>query len=126
MYLIDDDFILIIDLKNEGWFYKKVFEARGWVGFSCGSCIFIKDVNNIRWGRTIKHEVKHCHQQYMWGVFFPLIYIIDSFIIWFFIKEQHSYYDNCFEIQARKHADQDINIPRNQWSNGLNDRWSWW
>ncbi len=120
------DLTIIWDLRNDGWFYRKAFEDRGWVGFSCGGNIFVKDYDLERWRRTILHETKHCYQQYAWGIFFPLLYILDSVIIWFFIKEQHSYYDNGFEKQAREYAGQLVEVPKSQWASGPRDRWAWW
>lgn len=125
-YFWNTDLVLIIDLKNEGWFHKKFFEKRDWIGFSCGSCVFVKDVDNDRWDRTIRHEIRHCYQQYFLGILFPFAYIINSVVVWLFIKEKHSYYDNWFEIDARRYAGQSIYIPKSQWHDGPNDRWSWW
>jgi hypothetical protein len=123
---VQEDWTFVWDLKNWGWFQKKSMEGRGWAGFSIGNNVFIKDVVGKRWSRTLAHEVAHCHQWYTLGLLFPLVYILESVRLYVFEKELHSYYDNRFEMEARKCAGQPVKIPRSQWKDGPTDRWAWW
>lgn len=80
-----------------------------------------------RLSRLRKHELEHVHQQFRWGVFFYPAYLIASVWIWLFGgKDTHSYYDNPFEVAARKAALQQIRIGPEQWRDGPDDRWTWW
>jgi hypothetical protein len=125
-FKVQGDWTFIWDLRNSGWFQKKTMEGRGWSGFSVGNNIVIKDVDENRWTRTLIHENTHCHQWYALGILFPLVYILESFRVYFLEEDLHSYYDNRFEIEARKCAGQPVKIPRTQWKDGPNDRWAWW
>jgi len=120
------DFTFLWDLTNEGWFCRKAFSDRGWGGWSCGNNIVVIDSDTERWERTVKHENRHCQQQYACGLFFYPIYIINSIWIWLFQRSKHSYYDNWFERGARSYAGQKVEIPKEQWSQGMTDRWAWW
>lgn len=120
------DFTIIWDLTNSGWFWHKLFLRRGWVGFSLGCHIFVKDFNKFRENRTLLHETRHCYQQYVLGVFFYPVYIAHSVWIWVFQRDKHSYYANFLEIDARRAAGQRIRIPPFHWRNGVNDRWFFW
>lgn len=123
---VQENWTFIWDLTNWGWFFKKAMDARGWVGFSIGNNIFVKDVDGVRWKRTLDHETAHCYQWFSLGLLFPLVYILESVRVYFLEKKLHSYYDNCFEIEARKCAGQPVEIPRTQWKDGPTDRWAWW
>ncbi len=122
---IQSDFTFLINLKNGGWFCKRSMTEKGWLGFAIGNCIFVVDTEGDEWGRTILHENTHCRQAYVLGVLFYPFYILESVRIWLFVKEEHSYYDNEFEIQARKAAGQSVKIPKSMWADP-NDRWIWW
>ncbi len=126
------DFTVVFDLKNDGWFHRKKFEERGWIGYSCGCNIFIKDIDDrnlrgaIRKPRTLNHEKRHCYQQYVLGVFLLIAYVVNSVFIWLFLKNKHSYYDNWFERDARKYAGQPVEIAKSEWADGPNSRWAFW
>jgi len=123
---IGTDFVCVVDMLNNGWFFKRVFWNRGWVGYSIGCYVFVKDINVYRLNRTLAHEKRHCYQQYVLGVLFYPVYILDSVLIWLFQPEKHSYYDNWFERDARKAAGQLLDIPKSRWRSGPGDRWAWW
>lgn len=142
------DFIVVWNLKNDGWFYKRFFEDRGWIGYSCGSNIFVREETepscgglavlcfgwilqqqqkaSERYDKLIRHESRHCVQQYVLGIFFPVVYIIISIIIWICAKDNHAYYDNPFEIDARRYAGQRAHFDNKRWTLGPYDRWPWW
>jgi len=60
------------------------------------------------------------------GFLFIFVYVIESVRIYFFEEDKHSYYDNKFEIEARRAAGQQVVIPRSEWAYGPKDRWIWW
>ncbi len=117
---------LIVDLKNDARFCRKQMTAKGWAGYGWGNVAFVVDTDTERWYRTIWHEQAHNYQQYVFGVFQPILYFLASIFIWVFIRRCHSYYDNPFERHAREQAGQRVDIPRSQWSAGPKDRWAWW
>jgi len=120
------DGTIIWDLADYGWFFREAFYDRGWAGFSFGCHIFVKDMQEARLARTVEHETRHCYQQYVFGVFFYPVYLLHSVWVWLFQRKKHSYYDNWFEIDARRAAGQLINIPKEYWRDGTGDRWAWW
>lgn len=125
-FYINSDLTFLCDLNNSGFFYKKFMKDK-WFGFTIGNTAFIVDLDDTEQNmRCCKHEVRHAHQQYKWGVLFFPAYIIESLRIYVFVKEEHSYLDNCFEIDARSAAGQRVNIPRSDWPDGPNDRCIWW
>jgi len=109
-------------------FFYKFMEWRGYQGFCIGNNIFIcpdgrDELVNLR---TLDHEQEHRVQFYKYGILFPFLYIFESIKIFFFNKNLHSYYDNVFEIAARKAAGQMVKIPKAVWAQGPKDRWMWW
>jgi hypothetical protein len=104
---------------------------RSWAGFAPGGPFIILRGDyvyqwrtNDRW-RTILHEQRHVQQQMVTGIFHFPIYFLMSCFIWLFLKSKHAYYDNWFEIDARREAGQRVYISRDQWRDP-DDRWSWW
>jgi hypothetical protein len=74
--------------------------------------------------RTVLHEMEHIDQYCKYWLFFFLLYFGHSIYLRLFTM-QHSYYDNYFEIEARRAAGQMIVIPIQYWQDP-NDRWIWW
>lgn len=95
----------------------------GWAGWSSGPFILLREDHETS-AISITHEERHVKQQLLFGVFQPILYIFSSVWIWLFKKQLHSYYDNPFEVDARRAAGQKVKIPPEQWKNG--DRWAWW
>lgn len=121
-FLITKNLEFVFLLNEDGFFFKKLFLNRGFFGFSFGNCIFFPSSISLD-SKLYKHESRHVNQCYVFGVFFPVVYIIHSIFIYFFIKEKHAYYDNLFELDARKFAGQLVVIPKRYWDN---DRWLFW
>lgn len=122
-FLVTNDFLFLVDLKNDGWFCKKFFTDRGWAGFSFGNCIFVVDSDTERWKRTVKHESVHCHQTYKYGVFNIFVYLGWYLYLYWFTKDKHPYYDHPAEREAREKAGQRVDIPKEDWGK---DRWIFW
>lgn len=119
-------FTFIVDFKNDARFCRRQMLAKGWAGYAWGNVVFVVDTDTERWDRTVRHELKHVFQQYIFGTLQPIIYFLVSIFIWLFVRKLHSYYDNPFERQARRYAGQRINIPKSKWKDGPEDRWAWW
>lgn len=121
------ELIFIWDLKENSKFCKKLFSGRGWAGFSIGNNVILLEYSDSdRHLRTFKHEREHCLQQYCWGILFFPVYLLSSVYVYLMYPDLHSYYDNPFEVQARRSAGQNVKIPKENWADGSNDRWIWW
>jgi hypothetical protein len=77
-------------------------------------------------GRTITHESVHCTQVAILGMLHVLSYIIHVLFIYFFQSDRHPYLDCWAERQARRIAGQKVDIPKDEWPQGPDDRWPWW
>ena len=126
-FLPRKDWTFVWYLFTDGW-VTKLLRKRYYKGFSIGNNAFVvpDELDDAVDMRTIDHERTHCRQQFKFGIFFPILYILESLRIFFFVKDAHSYYDNCFEVEARKNAGQMVKIPRSLWIHGPEDRWIWW
>ena len=125
-FTVDPDLSFECYLKKTGWFYRKLM-AKRWFGFTIGNTIIASELDvTEKFDRCMKHEHRHVWQQYIWGIFFFPAYIVESLRIFIFVKDEHSYLDNWFELDARKHAGQTVKIPRHMWPDGKNDHWIWW
>jgi hypothetical protein len=119
------------NMENPGsWFDE---QWKKWSGWS-GPCFYIWKPHNGPGGHvmdhiTMIHELRHCEQQFWLGLFFYPAYIGHS--IWIYIsnlwkkEKRHMYYDNWFEMDARKKAGQPIYISRDRWMDGKNDYNPW-
>lgn len=103
---------------------------KDWGGIGCYGFMCFKDAEGTwddAWlARTLVHEGTHCWQWAFLGLMQPILYILFSAFIWAFLKNKHAYLDNPFERQARRRAGQQVDIPKEKWSWGPNDRWPWW
>lgn len=131
-------YILVLlprDLKYVGWtnWYAVEFELisehswyaklwRDWHGCSVWGAMVMRKADYT----TMLHEGKHCKDRVLFGGYFAIAYIINSVFIWLFQKNKHAYYDNIWERRARKAAGQLVDIPRERWPHGKDDRWVWW
>lgn len=50
--------------------------------------------------RILTHELAHVRQAAHWGLAFPLVYLAAS--IWAFLHGGDAYWNNCFEVAARR------------------------
>lgn len=136
-----DTFIWIFQNPIGKSYYDKLWAK--WAGWS-GPCVYIykpylqKDYPWIsqedldKYTETTRvHEVRHCVQQFVFGVFHYPLYALESARIWFlnlfrpYEKKKHIYLFNRFEIDARKAAGQTVNVPRENWPDGPNDYNPW-
>lgn len=126
-----DIFIWVIEnpIDPTSWYDKR---WQRWAGWS-GPCVYIfKDVGDDQQNAITEiHEVKHCNDQFIWGVFFYPAYFFHS--AWLGMSnlwkkredKRHIYYDNYFERRARAAAGQLVDIPRSMWPDGPDDYNPW-
>ncbi len=96
----------------------------GWAGWASGVFIVLR-YDYVYNRKSLRHEEQHVIQQMWFGIFQPVSYFLASVFIWLFQKSKHSYYDNPYERNARKAANQRVDIPKSHWKKP-DDRWSWW
>ena len=116
------DGAFVWDLSNKGWFCKKFFTGRGWIGFGFGNHIIVVDPEET--DTLVEHELSHYLQMAKWGIIlFPILYLGSSIIIYLFQKQKHAYHDNVFEKDARERAGEEVETPREKWK--TQSRWFW-
>lgn len=82
---------------------------KNWAGHAIGNVVVLR--NNIEQNpRTLRHELKHVDQVMRLGVFQPIVYGLCLLAIRFGCPGSHPYYSNPFEIDARRAAEQIIDI----------------
>jgi len=121
-----------------GWYYRAWNDWTGWAG----PCVMILRTSRPycdqllsalsdsdpwlahreRWHRIVDHELRHCAQQFLFGVFYYPVYVLLSMAIYLFLSHLHPYFDNPFEVDARRAAGQ----PERILSKDHSDRWLWW
>lgn len=122
--VFDESDYSFIWLLKEDSFVQKL--AQGWFGCTLGSnLILVEDTYDIGIGSKFKHEKIHLKQYYIFGVFFLIVYIVNSAWLYLFNKDKHCYYDNFLEIWARKESGQNVEISRDKWRDGPDDRNPW-
>jgi len=107
-------------------FYHRYWED--WMGWS-GPCVIITKQDpsdSDRYARTLQHELEHCRQQFRFGIVFYPLYALMFGIIYVMYPDLHPYYDNPFEVGARKAAGQRVKITRDDWTLWRGQRNPWW
>lgn len=79
---------------------------KDWGGHTIGNVIVLKQPNDT----TLVHEKQHVKQCMQLGIFQPVLYVLCYAIIKIACNSSHPYYDNPFEIDARRAAGQMIDI----------------
>lgn len=134
-------FIWIFENPISSSWYDKKWEK--WAGWS-GPCVYIYKKYTeemLPWTSATErrmydavtrvHEVRHCIQQFVFGIFHYALYFLDSMYILLSNKwkkpedRKHAHLDNHFEIDARKAAGQRIKVPQNEWPDGPADYNPW-
>lgn len=82
---------------------------KGWGGHAIGNVVVLKESPSAN-PLTLKHEQKHVDQVMRLGIFQPLAYFISSLALKIGCPGSDPYYSNPFEIDARRHAGQVIDV----------------
>jgi len=81
-----------------------------WAGQTIGNVIVMKaDVETDKGKIVLRHEQEHVHQCMVLGVFQPIIYGI-AYLGLCCCRSAHPYYDNPFEVDARRAAGQIVDV----------------
>jgi len=101
-----------------------------WAGCALPHAIIHRsDLSKTTTARTIRHEIRHCHQMFVFGPFFYPLYGLCTACLWVYHtldEEVHPYFDNLFEQDARRHAGQLTTPPHGCWPKGPDDFQDWW
>lgn len=93
--------------RTPGWLDKAWMK---WGGHCIGQVVVVKyDLDTDRGRTLLRHEQEHVHQCMVLGVFQPVLYGL-AYLGLLFCRHSHPYYDNPFEIDARRAAGQVIDV----------------
>lgn len=106
------------------WFHNLFFEGK-WAG-SCLCGIILYHYKYQTSKPTLDHERRHAMQWMALGWTFPIFYFGHSILLWLFFPDRHSYFENWFEIDARKEAGQLHEDFLKDPKVAIGDRWIWW
>jgi hypothetical protein len=127
------------------WYYQ---QWHNWAGWS-GPCVLVyknASIRSLARGlhaaphsvlSVLKHEERHCVQQFLFGPLFYPIYFLSSVVLWVYGEvydlvwggypaKSHPYYDNPFERDARRAAGGVVDIPPHMTGVANDNRWPWW
>jgi len=80
------------------------------LGHAIGNIVVMNDSLDTQRGRiTLRHEQEHVHQGMVLGVFLPILYAL-AYVGLRFCRYAHPYYDNPFEVDARRAAGQVVDV----------------
>lgn len=80
-----------------------------WAGHAIGNVIVLGETYTQ--DRTIlSHEMTHVRQYMMLGIFHPMFYLLSYLGIKIGCSDAHPYFDNPFEIDARRRSGQTIDV----------------
>ncbi len=106
---------------EDSWLWRYM-DRGGWNGFASGVFVTMREF----YPRGYRHEERHVIQQLWLGPLQYPLYVMMSVFIWVFLRDLHSYYHHPLEVDARRYAGQQIDIPKSQWKDSETDRWAWW
>lgn len=87
---------------NDAW--------KHWGGHAIGNVVVMKyDPDGDRGRITLRHEQEHVRQCMVLGIFQPIVYAA-SYLALMTCRHAHPYYDNPFEIDARRAAGQIVDV----------------
>lgn len=85
-----------------------------WSGHAFGNLVVMKVSGDLRYNesfpRMLKHEKEHVVQVMRLGVFQLILYAVNYIVGRWILRNADGYYDNIFEIDARRAAGQLIDV----------------
>ena len=82
----------------------------GWGANSVGNIIvFRRHPATWKSNNTLAHELEHTNQVMRLGVLQPILYVL-NYLTGLAIRGAHPYYDNMFEVAARRRAGQIVDV----------------
>ena len=106
--LRDCALVWTIDLDRAPRWFLKLWS--GWAGHTVGNVVVLKTDPSMNKGLILTHEQKHVDQCMRLGIFQPIMYGLSMAVIKLGCSGSDPYYDNPFEIDARRHAGQLIDV----------------
>lgn len=105
--VVDDGLVWRLNVNKSPFWLLKLWQK--WAGHAIGNVIVLKNEVNES-NVTLKHELVHVRQCMTFGLLQPVIYLICYLTIKFCCKNSDPYYDNPFEIDARRGAGQVVDV----------------
>ena len=98
---------LVFTTRAEMWNWMARLWRR-WAGHTIGQVVVLKrgNLGTLRELKLVRHEQEHVDQCLRLGVFMPILYLINMFVLWV-IRYGHPYKDCVFELTARRAAGQE-------------------
>lgn len=82
----------------------------GWGAHTIGNVVVLRaNVDNDKGKIILRHEQEHVRQYMILGIFWPVFYF-SAYLGLKFCRNSHPYYDNPFEIDARRAAGQAVDV----------------
>ena len=103
-----DAMVWVTSFKDSPTFLKRMWT--GWGGHAIGNVVVMNEISNTNNPRILIHEQKHVDQMMRLGIFQPIIYGLCYVGIKLGCPGSNAYYDNPFEIDARRHAGQIVDV----------------
>ena len=82
---------------------------QSWAGHAVGNVVVMNE-KYLDKPKYVMHELKHVDQMMRLGIFQPILYTLCHIAIKLGCSGSNPYYDNPFEIDARRHAGQIIDV----------------
>lgn len=116
-------------VTRDGWFERKFWSRKvdgeyvaRWAGWTLGGGLVMYHREYLTDGTTRLHEHTHVRQIMRLGIFQPILYVAIALAIYVSCPNASPYFDNPFEVEARRDAGQPIDVP---WQKRDPDRWIW-
>lgn len=102
----EDALVWQVTNKSPMWLLK-LWSA--WAGHAIGNVV-VMNVNFVTKPKFLQHELVHVRQCMRLGVFHPIIYGITYLAIKLGCETSHPYWDQVFEIDARRAVGQPVDV----------------
>lgn len=103
----EDSLVWVTSIDNCPSIVKNYWKS--WAGHAMGNVIVLNEKSLSKPG-VLLHEQKHVDQMMILGIFQPIIYGLCYVGIKLGCSGSDPYYDNPFEIDARRHAGQIVDV----------------
>lgn len=106
-----DSLVWVCDLSAMPKWLAKLWA--GWAGHTIGNVVVLRDEPDTdRMKTVLVHEQEHVRQYMVLGVFMLPLYALSWLVIKVAFKRSHPYYSNPFEVEARRAADQTVDVEK--------------
>lgn len=104
---VDDALVWVTNESESPVWLRKMWSA--WAGQTIGNVVVICELH-AKDSVVLNHEMAHVRQCMMLGIFQPLFYALSYVAIKLGCSNAHPYYDNPFEIDARRKVGQTVDV----------------